>query len=204
MADGEWLEPGEPFQHAEPFEHGELYEHSVRLLARGRADDRAPDARPAGPDRHWVALALTTAGDLAVTVFVTRGATGALQRHVQVLRRADAQWVPLGAHHAPASADALAERPPTDVLGGPVVVVESGAVAAGRGRRVRWALLRTAREVRTVVVDDRAVPVPWHGHLVLGWRGRRHPKVLVPTGSTTAELAVVRLQLGGLGRSTGR
>lgn len=181
----------------------ELFERSVQLLARGRADDSA-GADGAAADSDWVALALTTSGDLAVTVFVTRGGAGGLQRQVQVLRQADDGWAPLGSHRAAAPADALAQRPPASALGGSVVAVDSGAVATGLGRRLRWALLRAAREVRTVVVGDQPVSVPWHGHLVLAWRGRRPPRVLVPTGSTTAELAAVPLDLRGRRRPTQR
>jgi hypothetical protein len=150
---------------------------SVRILEHG-----VPEAPPRlSRRRRFAALAADVDGDAACTLFVVRG-PGHVRQEAHVLVRRDGTWTMLGGGGGGSDTDGLADRPPPERLGGPVVVSGSGSVLSNAdrlmpwgARYIRYAEVRASSAVHTVEVGDRVLRVPRHGNLVVVWASRRPP-----------------------------
>lgn len=145
--------------------------------------------------RRYVPMAVDVSDDIAVTMFARRS-VGCNVEEIYVLARRGNEWTMLGGGGGPLDDDALDYRPAV-VLSGPrahpeanarVVttegaggVLDSGArrLWPGRGRWINYCVVRVNAEVAHLVVDERDIPVPWHGRCVVGWSGRRPEGVVV-------------------------
>lgn len=169
---------------------------SVRLLEGAASADVARLSRRA---RH-LPLAVDRDGDVAATMFLRRGVSGAALLEVHVLARTSAVWRVLGSGGGPGDG-ALELRPRITDLGGPAISSGGGGVRwSGSGRllwRSTWisyAELRVAQEVPVLRVGTRRVPVAGHGCAVVLWRGRP-PRVTALDAAGTA-LGPVPLDAG--------
>lgn len=139
--------------------------------------------------RH-VPVAVAVAGPIAVTLFARRG-PGQVAYEQHVLVRRDGTWSTVGGGSW-TTGEALNDAPAAADLGAHLDVSGSGMVHVGGGpglpRVVRYAVVRAAREVATVLVADRAEPVPPHGWLVAVWPDDRSPGLtaLDATGAVVA------------------
>jgi hypothetical protein len=135
-----------------------------------------------------VPMAADVDADAAAVLFARRGVSG--QPCFELLlfeKQRDGGWRFAGGSGGSAEDDVLAERPPANVLGGPLRW-EGGGSSRGdrRGwlRRRRWlqhAQVRAAAEAHQVDVrgrrGKRTLPVWRHGQLVVIWRGRGAPQL---------------------------
>ena len=115
---------------------------SVRLIEFGvRADPVRLSRR-----RRFAAVAVDVVDDVAVTLFVRRGA-GMFHQEAHVLARTDGRWVYLGGGGAGTDDDGLGDRPGSAELGGLLAVSGGGWCARGR-RRITlpsWGVPRSIR-----------------------------------------------------------
>jgi hypothetical protein len=146
---------------------------SVKLL------DGAPPGRTARLSRRvrHVPLAVDRDGDVAVTMFLRRGVSGAPLLDVHSLELAHGGWRSIGGGGGPGY-EAMEPRPRLADLQSPAVSHGSGGTArtsrAGLGWRrrnswVRWTELRVAEEVAVLRVGARFLPVAGHGFAVVVW-----------------------------------
>jgi hypothetical protein len=150
---------------------------SVRLIEHGVPEAPARLSRR----RRFAALAVDVDGDVACTLFVVRG-PGHVRQEFHVLVRRSGTWTVLGGGGGGSETDGLADRPPPEQLGRPVVVEGGGSVLRDADRLVPWgaryvryAGVLASSAVHTVEVGDRVLAVPRHGRLVVVWAGRRPP-----------------------------
>lgn len=147
--------------------------------------------------RRHAALAVNVDGDLACTVFMHRYNSGALEQRIDVHTRRRGTWVSVGDHRSNVDDDRLSDRPAAATLGGLVYVVDTGVVQTNADRAFPWparnihyALLRAAREINTVTVAHRSIPVPRHGHVVAVWNTRHAPRVVAHGDHQSTRIAV--------------
>ena len=149
---------------------------SVRLIENGVPAWVA--SRVSRRIRH-IPLAVDVDGPIAAAMFLRRGQGQVwYENHVLVRRRGS--WRVEGGGGGTGGEDAARDAPGHEDLGGYLDVGGSGAVHLGSAdpalpRIVRYAALRAAREVRTVLIAEREVLVPRHGWLIAVWPDRRTP-----------------------------
>jgi hypothetical protein len=162
---------------------------SVRLIEDGPPEPAK--ARLSRRVRH-VPLAVDVDGPIAVTLFARRG-PGRVAYEQHVLVRRDGMWSTVGGGGWTTD-EALDDAPAAADLGGHLDLSGGGTLHVGGGPGlpgvVRYAVVRAAREVATVLVADRPVPVPPHGWLVAVWPDGRSPG-LTALDATGAVLATV-------------
>lgn len=155
-------------------------------------------------DEHpFIPVGLGVDGDAAVTAFLRRRPAGpqAGQPGLQVsnfLQR-DADWEYLGGQVSNFRQYPLTERLPAAALHsflrpasyGQTRRSQSGGLPWG-ARYVFHVVLRAAAEVYLLQVGDQVLTVPFHGHAVLAWQGRRAPTV-VAIGADGSRLAGMKL-----------
>jgi hypothetical protein len=130
--------------------------------------------------RH-IPLAVDVDGQIAATMFLRRGQGQVLfENHVLVRRQGS--WRVEGGGGGTGGEDAAHDAPSHMELGDYLDVGGSGAVHLDSAdpslpRIVRYADMRAAREVRTVLIAERAVLVPRHGWLIAVWPDRRTPRL---------------------------
>ncbi len=169
---------------------------SVRLIESGHLQPVLRLSRR----RRFAAMAVDVADDVAVTMFARRSVGCALYE-THVLARRAGQWHLLGGGGGTAPENPLGHRPaelPTG-LGwwqgtGPgidprLVALEGTAgtldTRGGSGRwpwRNRWinsATVLVNADVAMVATSDRQLAVPWHGHVVVAWKGRRPQELAI-------------------------
>ena len=167
---------------------------SLRLL------DGAPPSQVARLSRRvrFLPLAVDRDGDVAATVFLRRGVSGAALLDTHVLERTADRWRLLGGGGGPGD-HALTPRPGLAEIGA-AVCPGAGGVARSGNRLLPWrrrdgwisyAEIRAAREVAVLRVGTRLVPVPAHGCAVVVWT-RRPPRVraLDAAGTVVGEVPV--------------
>ncbi|RBY76255.1 hypothetical protein DQ239_14840 [Blastococcus sp. TF02-09] len=152
---------------------------SVRLL------DGAPPADTARLSRRvrHLPLAVDRDGDVAVTLWLRRGVSGAAQLDVHVLERTSGGWRVLGGGGG-AGDDVLRARPSLAELGAAAVSSDGGGVRRSdrgllpsrSGSWISYAGVRAAQEVAALRVGTRLLPVAGHGCAVVVWT-RRPPRV---------------------------
>src|SRR5215207_4338965 len=128
--------------------------------------------------RH-IPLAVDVDGQIAATMFLRRG-QGQVWYDNHVLVRRHGSWRVEGGGGGTGGEHAARDAPGHEDLGGYLDVGGGGAVHVGSAdpalpRVVRYAALRAAREVRTVLIAEREVVVPRHGWLIAVWPDRRTP-----------------------------
>lgn len=168
---------------------------SVALIEAGRVEPVPRLSRR----RRFAAMAVDVAGDVAVSMFARRG-VGRIWQEIHVLVLRDGEWTWLGGGGSDGDQDLLADRPAVlprflglgsaAVLGAdPRVMAVSGSGGVfddggGTGRSsqserwISYAELRVNAQVTSVQVAERLLVVPWHGHVVVVWSGRRPPRVV--------------------------
>jgi hypothetical protein len=149
---------------------------SVRLIENGVPGCVA--SRVSRRIRH-IPLAVDVDGPIAAAMFLRRG-QGQVWYENHVLVRRHGSWRVAGGGGATGGGDAARDAPNHEDLGGYLDVGGSGAVHVDAAdpalpRIVRYAALRAAREVRTVLIAEREIPVPRHGWLIAVWPDRRTP-----------------------------
>jgi hypothetical protein len=159
---------------------------SLRLL------DGAPPADRARLSRRIrsLPLAVDRVDDVAATMFLRRGVSGAAEIDVHTLELVRGGWVLLGGSGGPGE-DAVAPRPALAELGPPAVSSGGGSTARRhtgwlprlRDGFVRFAEVSAAREVAALRVDDRVLPVAAHGCAVVVWTRKEAPAVTALDGS---------------------
>jgi hypothetical protein len=157
--------------------------------------------------RH-LPLAVDRDDDVAVTMFLRRGVSGAPVIDVHTLELTRGEWRRLGGGSAPG--DEVAEvRPRLADLGAPAMSSSGGGTARTPSMLsgwISWAQLRAVEEVSVLRVGTRLIPVPDHGFAVVVWT-RRPPGIVAldARGDVIGRIALGRLdQLhgGGLRRTT--
>ena len=149
---------------------------SVRLIENGVPGWVA--SRVSRRVRH-IPLAVDVDGPIAAAMFLRRG-QGQVWYENHVLVRRHGSWRVAGGGGATGGEYDARDAPGHEDLGGYLDVGGSGAVhldSAGRAlpRIVRYAAVRAAREVRTVLIAEREVLVPRHGWLIAVWPDQRAP-----------------------------
>jgi hypothetical protein len=148
---------------------------SLRLLGG------APPSQVARVSRRirFFPLAVDRDGDVAATLFLRRGVSGAALLDTHVLELTADRWHLLGGGGGPGD-HALAPRPGLAEIGA-AVCPGAGGVARSGNRLLPWrrrdgwisfAEVRAAREVAVLQVGSRLVPVPAHGCAVVAWTSR--------------------------------
>jgi hypothetical protein len=123
-------------------------------------------------------------GEVAATMFLRRGVSGAAEIDVHVLELTAGGWRLLGGGSGPGD-DATDRRPLIAQLGGPALSPGGGGVARSRPTRlgfrkdewISYAQLRVAQEVAVLRVGDRSLPVAGHGCAVVVWV-RQPPRIV--------------------------
>jgi hypothetical protein len=149
---------------------------SVRLIENGVPDWVA--SRVSRRIRH-IPLAVDVDGQIAAALFLRRG-QGQVWYENHVLVQRHGSWWVVGGGGATGGEDAARDAPGHADLGGYLDVGGSGAVHVDSAdpalpRIVRYAALRAAREVHTMLIAEREVLVPRHGWLIAVWPDRRTP-----------------------------
>ncbi|WP_182348610.1 hypothetical protein [Tomitella gaofuii] len=167
--------------------------------------------------RRFAAMAFDVDGDVAATMFLRRGA-GRVHEEIHILTLRGSTWHLLGGGGAAVSLDdcedLLAERPSTlplattsssnalhgisrrTMTAGGSGRIRDDAGRAGprtwRGRWIGYSTVLASRRVEWVRVDDRTIPVPWHGRVLIARRDRR-PLNVVAFDANATELGQARL-----------
>jgi hypothetical protein len=168
---------------------------SVRLIENGVPGSVA--SRVSRRVRH-IPLAVDRDGAIAATMFLRRG-QGQVWRESHVLVQRHGSWRVEGGGGGTGGETAAHDAPGYEDLGGYLDVDGSGALhfdstTPALPRIVRYAGLRAAREVRTVIIADREVLVPRHGWLIAVWPDPHAPHltavdevgVVLATGDASA------------------
>jgi hypothetical protein len=152
---------------------------SVRLLAGDPPSEVARVSRRV----RFLPLAVDRDGDVAATMFLRRGVSGAALPDTHVLVRTAGRWRLLGGGGGPGD-QAVLPRPGLAEIGA-AVSPGAGGVARSSSGLLPWrrrdgltsfAEIRAAREVAALRVGGRLVPVAGHGCAVVVWT-RRPPRV---------------------------
>jgi hypothetical protein len=141
--------------------------------------------------RRFIPLAVDVDGDVAVTVFLRRGvAVHELETHD--LLREHGHWRLLGGGGASDCLDELARPWSNDergyfgrVSGGTWIDLNSDLALGGGRLPLQSTWLDLATEVAEVECNRRTVPVPWHHHVALVWRGRTSPQATLRAADGT-------------------
>jgi hypothetical protein len=170
-------------------------EESIRLLEGGPPSEVARLSRRV---RH-VALAVDRDGRVAATMFLRRGVSGDPCLDVHALDLTDSGWRLLGGGGASGQDDLLTDRPRLTELGAPAVLLGSGGttrhadqVNPDESNWVRWAEVRAAAEVASLLVNERRVTLHDHGMAVVVWGTTRLPH-MAALGADGSRLGPVRL-----------
>ncbi len=121
--------------------------------------------------------------DVAATLFARRSISGRAELETWALEHRQGEWALLGGGAASYEGNPLSDCPTADDLGGRLVTFSQGGRCTRRRRRlwrrqlgcVPYVVLTLARDVEQVVVDERRIAVPRHGHVIVTWAGRREP-----------------------------
>ena len=150
---------------------------SVTLIEDGLTRDAMRLSRR----RRHAAMAVDVDGNVACTLFLRRG-VGQSWLDTHLLVHQHGSWVILGGGGGSVEDDLLADRPTRAALGSRMLLEGSGAAARNGDRWSPWgsrwvcqAKLRVSDEVKTVIVGQRTLQAPRHGHLVIVWASRRSP-----------------------------
>ncbi|QDQ97841.1 hypothetical protein [Tomitella fengzijianii] len=153
--------------------------------------------------RRFAAMAVDVDGDVAATMFLRRGA-GRVHEEIHILTLRGSTWRLLGGGGAAVSLDdgdaLLAERPSalpqaqlsaSDTLRGISRKVMTPGASGGvldddgrsgrlpwQGRWIGYTTVQVRRRVERVQVDDRTIPVPWHGQVLIVRRGHRSARIV--------------------------
>lgn len=149
---------------------------SVRLIENGVPASVA--SRVSRRIRH-IPLAVDVDGPIAATMFLRRG-QGLVWYENHVLVRRHGSWRVEGGGGSTGGEEAARDAPDQQDLGGYLDVGGSGAVHLDSTdptlpRIVRFAALRAAREVSSVLIAEREALVPRHGWLIAVWPDGRAP-----------------------------
>jgi hypothetical protein len=164
--------------------------------------------------RRFAAMSVDVAGDVAVTSFARRGA-GCVWHDVHVLAFRAGQWVLLGGGGGNGENDLLTSRPVRlppylspdfELLGdeadpGPIASSGGGGVKDSGyrrwfgvpGRWISYGVVRVNVNVDTLWVENRLLPVPWHGLVAVVWVGKS-PQPVVAVDRAGAPLAKVLIR----------
>lgn len=143
---------------------------SSRLLAGALPDNDVRLSRR----RRFIPLAVDRDGDVAATMFLRRGVSGAPMLDVHLWERHADGWHYLGGGGGSAS-DIGTARPDAAAWGAPGWSPGFGGARgrprpAGEAWWVGYAQIRLAREVTSLQVGTRQLPVAAHGIAVVVWR----------------------------------
>jgi hypothetical protein len=168
------------------------------ILVGTRQARRVP---PLSRRRRFAAMAVDVAGDIATTMFLRRS-VGCDVQETWVLTLQQDQWCLLGGEGGTVEHEAglLADRPvtipddtirPGNTLPGVDPHIVTGGNGAGgahdtmsgrdlfpwSGRWISYTTLFASAQVEAIEMADRKVAVPWHGHTLITWIGRRPPRI---------------------------
>jgi hypothetical protein len=194
----------------QPFSAGlivETMEDELLAACRELLQQGLPSAVPRELDdeHRFIPLGVDINGDVAATAFIRRLPRGAMAGRPgmenSIFQQRDGNWVYLGGGAGHFEDYPLAERFPAAGQGSYLRAVGYGQTYLKEPRRFPWgaryafdAVLRVSAEVCRLQVGGRVLNVPFHGHAVLIWPGRRGPAViaLASDGTRQASLGLSR------------